>query len=268
MTLFHSRLFHANNAILGVFALLSLAIDAASAKAQPASVVGQQLINALPAQNIVWLDNEKTAIGRYDTAIDPFQVVIFAFSEQDQRVDSPGLISAMHNQLPLMGWSILSIGLPNKEPVRETSEGAAEENDTANTAFAIQQVSTDKINLAVDYLKSQQTQSVAIFASNKRVREAFNSSIKHKDFVSGLILWQVDEVRFSPEDLNKLKESKVSILDIAPSSLNNTQLALRKKHFAQAGIQQHYRLITLPDSAPADSSVKRIRHWLKKEFKP
>lgn len=290
----NSRLIHAKSILAtfltGICALL-FAPELVLAQTEQTSSLNneqrtlQQLIDALPHQNIVWLDTEKSGIGRYDVAIDPFQMVVLVLSEHNQRLDSPELISTMHEQLPLFGWNILSIALPVEAPTTNGMSQASRAEDTSGSNaqtsgseagdssptpspdIKTSDKTNQRLDAAISFLKQQQTKSIAIFASEKRLQEAFDTAIKHKEFVSGLVLWQAEEISYSPEDLKQLSDSKVSILDIAPMALNNTQMALRKKHFAQAGIQQHYRLISLPEHAPLESSVKRIRQWLKSEFR-
>lgn len=208
--------------------------------------LNQQLIDALPDQNVVWLDQDKTVIGRFDAAVDPFQMAVLAFSDNMQKLDTPEILDAMHNHLPLHGWSILTITLPTETPGNPDISKRPE--------------------VAIDYLKGQQAKSLAVFAGTGQIRQAFETTIAYSDFVSGLVLWQVDDIGFSPEELKKLKESKISILDIAPLQANSNELAQRRKNFAQAGIQQHYKLIALPEFIPGETGVKRIRHWLEHEF--
>jgi len=266
MAFFNNRLIHYRQLrICLLVALWTLVLHPVSAQTQPKSQpdldstlpdkkvadtrqINQQIIDALPDQNIVWLDQDKTVIGRFDVAVGPLQMAVLAFSNNARKLDTPEILDTMHDQLPLHGWNILSIALPTE---------ASGNPDTSK-----------RTEMAVDYLKRQQAKSIAIFAGERQIRQAFETTIAYREFVSGLVLWQVDDISFSPEELKKLNESKISILDIAPPQADRNELAQRKKNFAQAGIQQHYKLIVLPEFVPGDTSVKRVRHWLEHEFEP
>lgn len=259
----------------------------------------------LKSSETTWIgDDEQRFISLYRPALTPSQMAIILLPDSLHKISQPNLMLTLYKELPLVGWSTLNIAMPEalevapliktfkpstpSESTEQTSEEtasdpainpdtedkttdasgenedsnepAAEENDKENSAL-------NRVIASSEFLQSKDIQAVTFVAENLTTKTAIEASLQQKDRVSGLVLWQVDLSELPMEQLKKLSESRITLLDIVYYDISPEEKTERIRLFKMAGFDNDYHLITSPyGQAGFAQSQRRVRQWLESSF--
>lgn len=220
--------------------LTALSLLAVPSTAQTTSA---STINDREPNRQITLNAEGSFPAHYDDAVEPYQIAVLGLHDSELAPVRPTVLDALHHSLPLQGWRVLSLA-PGKTTSKKIS----------------------RIRVGATYLEDTKSASVALISGTEHIEQAIQIAIERQVFVSGLVLWQVEASNLDWQKMDALKDSRISLLDVAPAQLDKRARLQRKHQFALAGFVDDYRQINLSDSTPADSAAKRVRRWLEDEF--
>lgn len=249
-------------------------------------------------EHIIWLGEDENAfIASFNAANTPFQMAIIGLTSNSMDLSEANLLTYLHSELPIHGWSVLNALLPDKKqpvlPMRKIGPGGITPNkeldktetdqknstnpssasnavgDEENaTADKLEETAQNRIKAAINFLLEQTAQSVTLITNNDNLDRAIQASIANTDSTSGLVLWQIDQSKLNKETLSILKESRISILDVVTGDTPKNQITERKRLFAFAKFIDDYKLIQIPvDHEGEIIGGKRMRSWLTSEFR-
>ena len=258
----------------------------------------------LKSSETTWLgEDEQRFLSLYRPALAPSQMAIILLPDSLHKLSQPNLMLRLYKELPMADWSTLAIAMPEAlevapmietfkpstpESTEQTSEEAAPDpatdpdtEDKAADASGKNEDSSepaaaegDKENSALnriiagsEFLQSKDIQAVTFVAENLTAKTAIEASLEQKDKVSGLVFWQVDVSELPMEQLKKLNESRITLLDIVYHDISAEEKTERIRFFKMAGFDNDYRLITSPyGQAGFAQSQRRVRQWLESSF--
>lgn len=202
----------------------------------------------------------------------------------------------IYQELPDLGWSSAAALMPPKErkkptirttntTPKATEEKKAETSDTTVTNFDTQDqnkktvtpedkkenpteiTAQERINISSSFLLENNTKWLTYIADNNTVTAAIEASINNSEDVSGLILWQVSNETLLNTDLEKLKQSRVTLLDFTSNDLSKKELNERIRKMKKAEFIKDYQQYSLPiGEASVNYGLKRIKNWLESQF--
>ena len=268
----------------------------------------QRYMAGQPAKDALWLgEGEEPFVVFSQQAVGAHQLGLILLASTAGELTLPGWRRHIYNALPLHGWSTLATLLPvapaplakfRSSPASSQATGDAKqsdrgagdaetpdesadanadnraagtgpntdgkENTTAADARALQ-----RLQAAGRWLLDQGARSYTLMSDANTLGYAVQGCIATMENCSGLVLWRVAESELGELPLEKLQQSRVSILDVIDGQPDAEARLRRQRHFRAAGFDEDYLAIVLPpadDEATYAQAVKRLRHWLAVTF--
>lgn len=249
-----------------------------------------ELAATLNAEELVWQgDGEQGFISLYRPALKSSQMAILLMPDRLHSMAQHNLLSELYQALPEHGWSTYYLAMPahvdnliatteqnsadgsTKDSVEASTENSADKsaNKQTTTSHTEQrkEIALARIASSINYLTEKEIRAVAFVVENLNATIAVKAAIQQADTTSALVLWHVDAKQLDSDLLEKLLESRMSILDIVDHKLSPTDKKQRIRRFKLAGFDKDYKLVTAPHgNAGISHSQQRIRHWLETGF--
>ncbi len=191
--------------------------------------------------------------------------------------DWPGVIHTLRTQLPEVGWSTLSIAVPNYEYQPPPAPGAAPiapptTPDTYISAVALIPILTQRITQSLPLI-TEPNKPIVILAEGVSANWllAINSTLADPRF-RGVILVTAQTAQDSPPiDFAQLLQQQPNrfLLDITSTQDFNFAQAQARDVTARRARSDRYQLITVTGSVENFNSplfLKQVRGWLRKRL--
>ena len=249
-----------------------------------------ELAATLNVEELVWQgDGEQGFISLYRPALKPSQMAILLMPDRLHSMAQHNLLSELYQALPEHGWSTYYLAMPahvdnliatteqnsadgsTKDSFEASTENSANKsaNKQTTTSHTEQrkEIALARIASSINYLTEKEIRAVAFVVENLNATIAVEAAIQQADTTSALVLWHVDAKQLDSDLLEKLLESRMSILDIVDHKLSPSDKKQRIRRFKLAGFDKDYKLVTAPHgNAGISHSQQRIRHWLEIGF--
>lgn len=209
-----------------------------------------------PASDALWLgDGEEPFVAFYTQAVGAKQMGLLLLADTPGELTGNSWQRYLYGQLPLHGWSAALALLP-------VAERQAGNEERAMRALK-------RSGAASRWILDQGARSFAILADGPSAGDAADACLASAETCSGLVLWRVAEQKLAALPLQKLQQSRVSLLDMLDGQPDGDTRLRRQRHIKAAGFQRDYRPVVLPVADNAASyalAVKRLRSWMDATF--